>query len=360
VNITSSALAGAAIGLIALLAALIAIAAGRKASRAILGNRRDAADASVRPALFDLATEETDDLPEEPAGSLRRAERRVALHLLERVRGGGRERLLELLAARGDIAAARRRTRRPGAIGRAVAAAFLGHVGSVDAADDLIALLSDPHADVRNAAARALGQIGDPGAVPALLAVVDGPAAASANVVASSILRIGRGAIEPLREAFPTATPATRTIIFEALGLLGAVAAIDDFASALEHDADVHVRVAAAEGLGRIGLPRGVPSLTLALEDRDGPAAVRSAAAAALARIGAPESVPALARAVATGEHDVARVAAGGLATAGAPGLLQLGNLRAAPAGLGAPYAIEALALHHLAREPGTELELAA
>lgn len=142
-TVTAPLLAATAATLVVLLATLVVVVvvAGRKATRTLLQGRRAAADAVVRSALFGLAMEDQSTLPPRPGRRLRRAERRVALQLLERVRGDGRDRLRALLADRGAIAVAQRRTRRRGAVGRAAAAAFLGRVGGPEVTGALTALL---------------------------------------------------------------------------------------------------------------------------------------------------------------------------------------------------------------------------
>src|SRR5437762_323005 len=168
---------------------------------------------------------------------------------------------------------ARKRTRRPGAVGRASAAELLGAAAHEPALPELTMLLEDRDPDVRSAAARALGKLGDPAAVPALLAALEGRRTVPAGVVTMGLLHIGPTAAASLVDGLDSRySPAARAIAAELLGRLGGFQAADELIGALRADPDPGVRAAAARALGRMGVPRAVAPLEAVLIEEQVPA----------------------------------------------------------------------------------------
>lgn len=294
------------------LVGLVCAAIARKAFRQYTGRRRAELERTVRGRLLELVADDGPPPARPRARRAARCEARMAWELLQKLRGDARRPLTDLLEQRGELAAARRRTRRPGGVGRAHAAALLGDAGHVAAVPDLIALLSDRDPEVRRAAVRSLGKLGAPEAVPHLLAALHARNACSATVIAEALMEIGVAAHRELQAGLASDMPAQREVAAMVLGLTGALAATDALTDLLARDPHPDVRRRAAEALGRLGLPAPVPvlieSLTAARASPE-----REAAALALGRIGDPRAGPALALALDDPEPDVAVQAALGL-----------------------------------------------
>jgi HEAT repeat protein len=323
----AGAFGAALVALTAVLALLLIATAGRKALRAMGDRRRARLEARVRPALMRyLADDEPDpaglaDLTGRAAG---RSLDSLAAGLLPKLRGEDRDALARVLADRGAIARARRRTRLPGAVSRARAAELLGAVRDASALPDLRRLLDHPTADVRSAAARALGKLGDTDAVPALLDAIEGPRPVPAGIVTMALLHVGPSAATPLRDGLAPDRPAiVRQVSAELLGRLGAIEALNELIAILGEDDDLEARVSAAGALGRIGHPRAAASLIAAL-DPEQPLAVREAAASALGALGGDDGLDALDHALRSGGHGLARAAAEALSITSPAGLARL------------------------------------
>lgn len=316
-----------------LLVLLLAATGARKAVRARQDRRRRRLEAAVRPALMQYLVDEQDD-PAALAVAGRGGEttlRTLAVGLLPKLRGADRDALVSLLDSRGVLARAQRRTRRPGAVGRARAAELLGTSRASGASAELRRLLADSQSDVRIVAARALGKLGDPAAVAPLLATLEGRRPIPAGVVTMALLHIGPPAAAELRAVLgdDAAAPAARRAAAELLGLFGAVEAVPELTDVLASAAAPDIRAAAARSLGRIGLPRAVAPLIDALTG--GNLELRAAAAQALGEVGGEEAVGAL-RAALADAHPVAHQAAQGLARQGAAGRRALAAVAAAAA----------------------------
>ena len=340
----SVALVVALLLLTALLALLTLAMAARKALRQVADRRRADLEARLRPAVLAMLAQDEPDLSALPVlgrgGGPVLVE--VVTGLLRKLRGEDRAVLVRLLEGRGVLEAARRRTYRPGALGRARAAALLGTAGVQRALPELARLLRDRDPEVRAVAARALGKLGDPGATPFLLAALEEPRPLPASLVSMALLHIGPPAAEPLRAGLGSPAANARTVSLELLGLFGLTPAADDIVATLRSDPAPEVRVAAARALGRIGSPRPVPALAACL-GVDRPAALRAAAATALGAIGDPGAAPALEQGLVTRNTVVVRACAGALARLGPDGVAVL-ERAAARAGRAGPYADEALA----------------
>jgi len=190
---------------------------------------------------------------------------------------------------------------------RAVVTA-LGQMGSEAAIDALLKKLDDADPQVRVGAANALGVLKAASAVQPLIKVLAGIKDEKLCVAAAKALgEVGdAAAVEPLMTAVSNAARSKelREEAAIALGKLKDKRARAVLVRALKDVAD-RVRWAAADSLGRLGLPEAVPALGEAVTG-DTNAQVREAAAVALGRIGRDDGVPALLRALRDPEKRVA------------------------------------------------------
>jgi HEAT repeat protein len=342
----ASGFVAALVAITALLVLLALATAVRKAMRESRDRRHARVEAAVRPALLSyLAEDEPDphELDEVVQGrAAGRSLQELAAGLLTKLRGEDRRVLERLLDAQGVLDQARRRTRRPGPVGRARAADLLGAAGYEAALPELTRLLRDRDPDVRAAAARALGKLAVPSAVPALLGSLDARRAVPAGVVTMAILHIGPEAAAPLADGLSLDHSGTaRAISAELLGRLGGFQAAGRLIEALGSDPEERVRAAAARALGRIGVPRSVPPLEAALM-QDASASVKQAAAWALGELGGTRGFAGLTAALRSPDHALARRAADALVSCGPLGVALL-QRTAATDEPGSPEARETL-----------------
>jgi HEAT repeat protein len=310
------------VGLAALLGTgtAVAVAATRAQQR-----RRARARASVRPLLF-RALDDGDLTAVSTLGKSQQRELdRQARSLLPSLRGADRDTLARILARRGAVEAAHRQTTRRSPGARARAAGLLGEAGGADALSDLIALLRDPHPDVRMAAARGLGRVGHPGGVAPLLAALEGHNALPADLVADAIYQIRECPFSVLRQGLRSRSAPARAVTAELVGRYGALAATDDLIDLVVSDPSVEVRSRAARSLGRIGSPRAIEPLLACLEGS--PAAVLAQAVWALGEVGAPQAVPALRSALRGPSHQLSEWAADALAGIAPDGVEALSHI---------------------------------
>jgi HEAT repeats len=253
------------------------------------------------------------------AASLGPTFERLSVSLLPKLRGADRDALVIALEQRGVLERARRRTGRPGAVGRARAAELLGNAGDERALPELRRLLADRDPEVRTVAARALGKLG-PVAVAPLLQALTARRPVPANIVTMALVRAGAAGAEELIGGLDPARPVrVRVVAAELLGQLGALSAAAALERTLAEDPELPARTAAARSLGRLGLPEAVAPLLAAL-DEDEPLELRMAAALALGKIGADAAVTALTQLLRGSETALARAAADDLAACGAAG----------------------------------------
>ena len=331
-------------GLGLLLALLVLVAAGCKALRKAGQRRRARRLAEVRPGVLRMvgaAGGSRSDAPDE--GARWATVEDMAVSLLHKLRGVDRAGLVELLEQGGTIERARRRSYRPGAVGRARAVELLGATGVARALPEVARALRDRDPAVRAVAARALGKLGDPGAVPFLLAAIEKPRAIPVSLVGMALARIGPAARAGLVAGLGAPSPSARGLSVELLGPFGAAADVPEIVALLIDDPDPDVRVRAAGALWRIGSPRALAPLTDCL-DAAQPAALRAAAARALGTVGPGASQDALIAALGSGGHEVARAAADTLSRGGPAAVRRLAAVAAARSDGGSPEACEALA----------------
>ncbi len=335
------------------LVALLLVVAVNAAVSVYVDVRHRRRIARVRPAVIALAA--ADDAVDAAAlmAPLRGADvaalEDVAGEFLTKIRGAGRAALVELLDELGLAERARRRLTRPGAVGRARAAAVLGQLGDASDVPALAGRLSDRDPEVRLVAARALGELATADAVEPLLSSLHGRRALPLTTVTMWLAAIGPAAVEPLCAALHHRDPMVRMVAAELLGHYGALQAVPDLLVMVADGSQPGTRQRAARALGQIGSPKAVPELIRMLtDDPPGSPELRRALVAALADIGDPGTADVLAGTLEDSDHATARGAARALAGIGAPGIARLRAAAEQPSRGGA-YARETLALHDLA-----------
>jgi HEAT repeat protein len=154
--------------------------------------------------------------------------------------------------------------------------------------DALAWALADDHEDVRHAAADALRALpelyfGDDGVDALLLAAARGRDAAVRETAADLVEILAAGAAELYGQGLQDDEPQVRIQAVLGLVALREAARVAEAAD----DPSREVRVAVAEGLGRLARPSGLPALEHLLTDHD--PVVRMAALDAAADLGVPE-----------------------------------------------------------------------
>lgn len=329
-RIPYSVLQGALAISLTLAAILLAVTAGGRAVRVARERRDEGRSAGPRRRLVvavadgDPDPAELDELVALDARTWRALEPAV-LSMAVKLRGDARRVVVDLLERRGLVDAAVRRASRRGAVGRARAAELLGVVGGPRALVTLARLLDDRDDEVRAVAVRSLGRVSDPAAALALATGVAGRRTGRlpVHLLSHALLRIGGSAVTPLRSALADSRPEVRATATELLGLMAAVAAVDDLVDVLRGDEVVEVRVRAARALGALGSHRATSALVEATAP-DEPAVLRATAAEAIGRIGSAEGAEPLAALVDEPDHWIAHHAAHALARLGPRGTAAL------------------------------------
>jgi hypothetical protein len=340
VTVVVAVLAGVTLAVAGLAVLALVVARARRTRR----DRRSARQvASLRPLLVELLAADDEPVAVRP---LKRHElsrfEMLAGEFLTKVRGEGRDRLAAHFVESGAVAVAARRCQRAGRAGRAAAVDFLGVVGAGEYASRVAPLVHDRSQRVRSAAVRALGRIGAPDDVPRLLGCLEGDRSVSFAAVVDALVQLGPPAIPRLRDGLREPHVLARAASAEALGLLGAVDAVEDLLAHLHPVEDDEVRMRCARALGRIGTPRALLPLTRLVSPSE-PPGVRAVAVQSLGRLGGRAATVALVPRLDDEDHRVARNAALGLLLLGSGGLEALRE-RAARSGRGAMYARQALA----------------
>lgn len=294
---------------------------GRRIYRDASERRRQRREAKLRPLMLALVADEDPDLS--VFDGLSRGDVKVAESLawqfLSKVRGSSRDALVEWLVAHGEVEKARRRTHRPGSVGRARAAEKLGAAGVKSTSPDVSRLLTDDNAEVRIVAARALGKLGDAEAVGALLEAAEGHKSVPVSLISMAILHIGPSAVGQLTEGLTSESETVRLICAHLLGMHGSISATRALTEMVQHDPSDAVRERAIAALGRIGSPQAVGALDHALSS-DHTRAIRVAAAEALGQIGGSDAIESLNRALQGDDHNVGMAAAEALTKSGQQG----------------------------------------
>lgn len=152
---------------------------------------------------------------------------------------------------------------------RAGVAEGLGNMGAREAGPGLVALLSDPSADVRAAAAWALGKLKESGAAEALAKLAAGARTWTEKVAAlDALAQLGTGKDE-LVAALEDKAYQVRLVAIENLPRVDKAVAMAHYVKVLD-DADWRVRVAAIEAATEIREPDCVDVLIHRLEKEKG------------------------------------------------------------------------------------------
>jgi len=223
------------------------------------------------------------------------------------------------LEDRGAIEKARRRTHRPGTVGRGVAAERLGAAGIATTSSDVVRLLGDRRLELRIVAARSLGKLGDPRSVSRLLDALEGARSVPQSLILMAIIHIGPSAVDPLVQGLGRKSTRARAVCVELLGIHGAIHAGKWLIAIAQHDVSLKVRVHAAGALGRLGMPGAVEPLVRLLAPSN-EIVLRVAAARSLGQTGGKSALYALQTALDDDEVVVGRAAAEALTKLGKPG----------------------------------------
>lgn len=171
----------------------------------------------------------------------------------------------------------------------------LGILRSAAAVDMLLGNLHAPDAATRVAAAEALGQIGAAAAVdPLLLALARDTAGDVRAACAEALGHLhDRYAVEPLKDALQDSDHAVQLAAVTALGQLGGEDVVVALLTVLQGDTLPQTRSAIARALGHLGDPAGTRALELLLLN-DGDYNVQYSAALGLADLANPRAIEVL------------------------------------------------------------------
>jgi len=321
-----------------------------RARRRLFARRREAETARVRADLVAIvdgeepdASEAADRLVALRGGRWHRADE-LLVGMLPKVRGQAKDRVRSVLRRRGaekralaHLGARRASARCRGAFG-------LGAMGAHDVTARIVALLDDRSPLVRRVAVRSLGLMQDPTAAEPLLHAANEPDAVQRDLI-HALIQLGPSAAPVLRArvlqlvAQPDSDDRSAPTAATALGFMGDMASARILAAAVD-GGSVALQLAAAQALGRLDVPAGVPALQRALTSPVS-VQVQFAAAASLGRLGAESAIPELLDAVERGDPTLSRTAASALLDLGPAG-------RDALAGSQAAYAVEALVVDEM------------
>jgi HEAT repeat protein len=333
------------LGCLAVVAALVVLRVGKdKAER-----RHATLRAPVWRDVMILSTGEPDEVDEAFVRLLATGARERAVMLSDafalvpKLRGSARDRLREVLRHWGSLDDAVSSTRSRSRVRRCRGHYRLGVLAEPAALDAVLAGLDDRDFAVRRTAMIALGSFPEPVVIDHLL----GAAAAEPRLrrdFLASVDRIGSAAVPTLRRALNRSLSDTAGgdrrgfLAAEALGLVGAVAAVPTLERALE-GSSVELKIACMHALGQLGAPSSVVALSGPLGHSNPD--VRRVAADALGLVGGVWAVPALLAVLHDDSIEVARAAANALVRCGPDG-------RAVLAQSSAPVAREVLALSRI------------
>lgn len=352
--------------LVVVVAVIASSLVGVRLVRTVRSRERAALAVEPRRALLAFVADNGEEGADELvaiADNAWRAAEPGALALLGKLRGEAHEALVSVFLRRGVARTAMRELRSRSPVRRARAAQVLGDLELREAVPELCRLLTDRSGEVRVVAVRALGRIGDPTAAWRLIAGLDRSDPAPSSLVTHTLVQLGPEAAVTLSAALDHPLARVRVVCLDALGLLGATAAVTRMARVLRGDASLDVRVAAATNLGRLGTRSALDPLVEVLAPGR-PVPLRAAAARALGDLGAPSAVPHLAALLSDDAFRVAHEAAHALRRLGGSGLAALravvdeaGTADAADPGApatpsAAAHAREALALAGVAEPP--------
>jgi HEAT repeat protein len=293
--------------------------------------RRRRLRSRVWQSVLMLGTGESDEIDEATASLLaagpqeRRAVVADAFGLVPKLRGEARTRLRDVLRSWGSVTEAARLATSWSAVRRCRGIYRLGVLAENDLRFQVLAALDDRDFAVRRTAMLALGSFPQSLVVEQML----GRAAIEPRLrrdFLASVDRIGSAAVPVLRRELARSLAHESDdrhgeLAAEALGLVGAVAAVPTLEQALETGLGAvspALALACVAALGELGLASSVVPLAGALGTED--AEVRRTAAEALGRIGATWAVPALSVVLHDENVEVARSAAVALGRCGQAG----------------------------------------
>lgn len=205
---------------------------------------------------------------------------------------------------------------------RAQAARDLGLLGSPSAAEALMALLEDGHADVRNQAMQSLVKIVGVESLRPILQKARGISRWVSLELSLIVKDFEERAYPYLVEALSYSDRSVVVFAIEALSLAGFVTAVEPLMNVAETYPNTHVRAKAIEALGRLGDQRAEELLVRLL--RNPYPSLRASATRALERIGSPTAVPLLSERLVTGPAHERLSAARALAKSGEAGMERL------------------------------------
>jgi HEAT repeat protein len=250
------------------------------------------------------------------------------VEMLASLRGAQQQQLVELAAEAGLVQRDLRGLASRGYRARARAAENLGFYGGAEHTAALAPLLEDPEEAVRAVAARALSRIGTVEAANALVAHLTSASELTSMRMAENLERIGDLAAPRLTELLSSEQQADRrgqALAARILGNLRVAEAREGLGAVLGRRWNADLRAQATLALGKIGHPGDVPTLMAAT--RDGSWPVRVQAATALGLVGDVSTVPVLRRLVGDDQWWVRVSAAQALANMGGAGEAALTEL---------------------------------
>jgi HEAT repeat protein len=297
--------------------------------------RRLSLRAPVWRHVLALTTGEDDEIEEARTALLslgpadRAAVEEDAFALVPKLRGSARTRLRDVLRDWGSVDLAVRHAGSRSAVRRCRGLYRLGVLAETDRRATVLAGLDDRDFAVRRTAVLALGSFPDEEVVRGLLRRATVEPRLRRDFLAS-VDRIGSVAVPVLREELTRSLAEDRAeegagegarrgyLAAEALGLVGAIAAVPELEAALEGPS-VELKIACIDALGDLGASSSVVALAGPLGHED--PLVRRAAAQAIGMVGGPWGVPALTDVLYDENVEVARAAANALRRCGPAGV---------------------------------------
>ncbi len=275
----------------------------------------------------DAAANQLAALPAKEWASIRPA----VIAMLSKVRGAPAASLVRVIAAHGEVEAARRALLGRSSLRRARGAHLLGLVRDEESVPTFISLLSDPADDVRFVAARSLGRIGDPSAASAVLASVPGDGSrvgVPAWVAAEALLAMGPDIESALLAGLLYRDPRVRDVAVTVTAHSSLPSTVGMLRSRLTIEPEDDIRVAMIAALGRLGDHEDVARM-VEFTDPGEATALRRASVRALGELGDPAAIPTLRELMSDDDRALAALAATSLTQIGGPAFEVLHAARA-------------------------------
>lgn len=280
--------------------------------------------APQRRLVLEVASgEDDDDAAADQLAALSRKEwasiRPAVIAMLSKVRGTPAASLVRVIAAHGEVEAARQALLARSSLRRARGAHLLGLVRDEESVPTLMKLLSDPADDVRFVAARSLGYIGDPKAAAAVLAAVPGDGdrvGVPAWVAAEALLAMGSDIEPALLAGLLYRDARVRDVAVTVTAHSSLPAPVGMLRDRLDVEPQDDIRVAMIAALGRLGEHEDVERMIEFTAVHEA-TALRRAAVRALGELGDPAAIPTLRELMADGDRALAGLAAEALTQIG-------------------------------------------